>query len=367
MSGGELQRISLHVGAGKTGSTALQAVLEAGRDELAAEGVSYPPASKSTRIDRDFPARGNAEILRCFARDLSPFEDIEDPAALAELLREQCRETAPNVILSNEELYKASPEKLRNAAEALDMIAEEVRVVCVFREVTSHAVSVYSQVVRNHGQTKSLPEFLERHEPQFVSAARNLDSAFGRDRMRYVIYQQDPDSHLRSVLRALDVSADVASIATERVNTSLSPTGIAVMRYVNGLSSVERGVRNRLVKELAARDRGAAHEPPPERSVPEAVLRRFEQETAALNAHVFSSGAPLSPPAKTYADVSAVIDPLPDHVRLMTDIAVYAFGELAKLRARFRGGAASQANGDAIKPRSAAARALRRLFAGRRS
>ena len=141
----------LHVGAGKTGTSSIQAFMRGNRDRLASLGTLYPRSPGGARHAR----------LVLFA---SPDEELvnfphwsrqrhQDPARFRKvfrrrLLREIEESGLSRVLLSDEELFKASPPALQRLATFTGEVARNLRVVCYLRRQDDHMVSRYQQGVK---------------------------------------------------------------------------------------------------------------------------------------------------------------------------------------------------------------------------
>ena len=143
--------VVLHIGTGKTGTTSIQVFLRDNRDRLAELGYLYPRTPGATRHAR----------LVLFA---SPDDEIEsyphwrrqrqsDPTRFRRSFRRrfltEIEEAGlPRLLLSDEELYKASEPTLRRLGRLTGQIGRSLRVVCYLRRQDEHMVSRYQQGVK---------------------------------------------------------------------------------------------------------------------------------------------------------------------------------------------------------------------------
>jgi hypothetical protein len=141
----------LHIGTGKTGTSSVQFFLRDNRDRLAELGLLYPRT----------PGRARHSRLVLFA---SPDDEIEgyphwarqkqsDPATFRRifrrrLLKEIEQSGLSRVLMSDEELYKASVPTLQRLGRFTGGIARELRLVCYLRRQDDHMVSRYQQGVK---------------------------------------------------------------------------------------------------------------------------------------------------------------------------------------------------------------------------
>ena len=140
--------VYLHVGLAKTGTTTIQAALEASAGRLAAEGVLFPGA--------------NHRAQRLAAYDLlgqrvGGEERGQVAGALRRLLAEVTAHDGPPVVVSEEELSLARPREVRRLVRRLD--GHRVFVVVGVRDIARTAVSAWQQTVVNGG-TVSWQDFI---------------------------------------------------------------------------------------------------------------------------------------------------------------------------------------------------------------
>lgn len=132
--------VFLHVGLAKTGTTTIQAALEARSDALAAQGVLFPG--------------GHHRAQRLAAYDLLGQrvrgEDDERVAgSLRRIVEEITAHEGSGVVVSEEELSLARPRQVRRLVHALD--GHRVFVVIGVRDIARTVVSAWQQTVVNGG------------------------------------------------------------------------------------------------------------------------------------------------------------------------------------------------------------------------
>ncbi|MEL6365445.1 MAG: hypothetical protein AAFR11_11475 [Pseudomonadota bacterium] len=290
------KRCVLHVGAGKTGSSAFQAVCETEREALAAGGVDYPQDPREGEVDR-VTHTGNAVCLRNYLlNDKSESFSAQANKRLAWM--QMAAAAAPVLVLSNEMLHKASVDRLRELRSYLKSLGRSVDIIFVVREPTSHAISVYSQLVRLHGLRQTFPEFIYGHKPPFFSSAERLTLAFGREAVRPVIYSAEPGETVAAVFDAARIDPPDLSAAVQVSNRSATAREIAVLRGLNALSDNPK-VRQRIANTLIDDADAPARESGERVSLPSAVLDRFRADSHALSALLFNKDAPALEPLTT--------------------------------------------------------------------
>ncbi|MCR8826263.1 hypothetical protein [Pseudosulfitobacter koreensis] len=211
-----MKRLILHVGHGKTGSSAVQSALALSTDALAAHGIHYPahPSFEQARAGRISAGNVNGRTLISTAR------------------------TALNagrhdVLLSNESLihFFLDDPALLDRVKAL---GAEVVVILYLRNPVEHAQSVYGQTVKRGGSVARFDAFLDDYQtPAKVRAFLTLLDKAGVD-VRIVNYSNHADNILRSFEDALTLPTGTLTPAPKaRVNRSLTRSELEVQRMFN--------------------------------------------------------------------------------------------------------------------------------------
>jgi len=247
--------LALHVGAGKTGSSAFQDVCEKNRDALRGAGIDYPD---DPRLEDDgrLVNIGNAATLRNVVLEKGGAARAAANKALA--WSQIAGSKAPVLLLSNEMLHHGSPERLGEVRRHAEKSGREVRVLFTVREATGHAVSVYRQLVRVHGMRESFEWFVQSHEPPFAASAERLLAAFGRERIVPVVYRAD--AIVRDLLAAAGAPDDLAGrLAAEapRSNRSAGGVELALLLTVNAMTE-DRRVREHVAHAILRSDASPA-------------------------------------------------------------------------------------------------------------
>ncbi len=159
------RRALIHIGTEKTGSSSIQAALQALRAPILGSGVAYPhsPGGRNhTRLalyaaGGDGANRGLArQEERVSGRSAARIDDWL-PAALAEEL-DALPEDVHTVILSNEHLHSRvrSPEQIGKLKGLLDAFFDDYRIVAYLRRQDELAVSRYSTRLRTGGMDERI-------------------------------------------------------------------------------------------------------------------------------------------------------------------------------------------------------------------
>lgn len=141
------QRVHLHVGLPKTGTTHLQNMLWHNRDTAAAQGLLYPGYVHSAH----FHAAVDLQRER-YPDWISPLTD-----RAWDRLVEHVRAWPRDAVISSELLATATPEQIDRAVRSLDFA--EVHVICTARDLARQIPSAWQENIRNR-RTETYQEFL---------------------------------------------------------------------------------------------------------------------------------------------------------------------------------------------------------------
>ena len=266
----------LHVGAGKTGTSAIQAALAQGREQLAEAGLFYPRAL-NPRTDAMAEAggitSGNGLALGwmlCPSRRDARYDASATRAWLRRALMEAGGRT---ILFSSEFMQLPEPAAI---PPVLDLLTEHgrrrLRVLHFSRHALDHAVAGYAQIlktaaIRPAGRT--LEQHLSTIGVPFLRQLETWAAAVGREAVVARLYDEDRDALVRAVLGcvhpdAVGVLPD--SVETMVVNRSPTPTEMRLlhrlsaepdadvqrMAFVNGLLNAPPAVPEALTLGEAA-------------------------------------------------------------------------------------------------------------------
>ena len=249
----------LHIGAPKTGSTAIQAFCAENRAALLARGVLYPDASL-----RGF---GHHDLAFLLAGGY-PSWATPQPRPLDELLADLARGVTGHdgdVLLSSENFYLlADAAVVRAALERCGLLdGRQARVMVYLRRQDEAHASWYNQTIKAQGYAHTFEECLADFAGLFDYQAmlRPWAEAFGPRNIEVRLYEPAnlPGGDIRlDFLAALGLAIDGFDLPPKRPNTELGPDLLEFQRLVNclPLSHQEKRRFHRQLMELSARADG---------------------------------------------------------------------------------------------------------------
>jgi len=244
------KKLFIHIGAHKTGTTAIQSFLALNRKTLRKAGVLYP---------------GDSDNHYKISLEISELDNplIDSSSQLFQVIQ-QIKTEYPGfhtVILSTEGFWEIVKEKSINMfREALLMTGIEFDIEIIFycRRQDTWLESAYQQHVKqiNMRISRTFQEFLERKTLfktiEYFNRLENWARVFGRGSIRVNVYSRDTDivdsfGYYVGILPGINVEKPPLS----KSNMGLRPASIEFVRLLN-LLGVEDKDFVKAVKHLAA-------------------------------------------------------------------------------------------------------------------
>lgn len=148
-------KLFLHIGHGKTGTSAIQSALAIASEDLSRLGINYP-------IEESL--RDRASRLEITSGNWSPTQGINLTDQLIDMSKNNKHNST--IILSSESLFWLIPELLQNKSAWHTCI--DLHIILAVREIEEMLSSEYQQRVKRHGDAMPLEQFLRaRH---FISS-----------------------------------------------------------------------------------------------------------------------------------------------------------------------------------------------------
>lgn len=222
-------QVILHIGAPKTGTSALQYFLNANQKRLERYGIYYPGHDH----DANRVSGGHGKLARLVTEG-----DLGGAAELSEVWLQQAAAKGLKLLLSAEEFY-AQADRL----PAL-FAGHEVKVIAYARDPVEFLIANHNQSIKRHFGTEKLPSSLERAvnaRNRGVSGEIFFDwaSAVGKDNIEVLPYYKSafPNGRIEhSFLSWLGVPKRGLSkfrVPRELINTSYTAEALELKRLLN--------------------------------------------------------------------------------------------------------------------------------------
>jgi len=284
-------RVVIHIGAPKSGSSAIQYFLLNNRSTLAKYGYFYP----EHRTDRNDVSGGHAELGSAVIAG-----DLEKAFSLVNRWVREAQARKLTLLISSEALYGRISEvqKLFHG--------HEVRIVAYFRNPVEALVSNHNQSIKRHFGRLPLADFLEQRATpsnRGVNGEVFFDwvKAFGPEEVRVRPYNPSAFKNDRIEYDFLDMlgvrglSARSFRLEKRLINTSYTPGALELKRLLNFVldpnepkDSVEVDWALQGFSDKASAKRNAAEKEPVQvnRKVLELLVESFKPALERMSAEV---------------------------------------------------------------------------------
>ncbi len=231
----------LHVGAGKTGTSALQVAFAQNIEELKAAGVVYPADASTRDAAQGQITSGNgfyiARHVSVKRGTLAPFYSYWAKRQLNSALRSR-----QNLLYSSEYFQTLKMHRLNRLVEHAKKAGYETKIIYYVRSIAGHAASVYSQTLKRQKSTLTFGEFLEqRYRVPFLPFIERANEAAGRNNVlvyNFDAVRTDLFAHFLQNILTIDASK-FHFVNPKSVNRSLGAFEAEFLRYLNGFFKVQ--------------------------------------------------------------------------------------------------------------------------------
>lgn len=265
-------KIVLHIGQGKTGTSALQSALARNHELLKNAGVLYPDHASAEQARAGHVMSGNLDPDDWFEGQVIPIVRATPGFA--------------TYVFSSEHLFRRMEEFLSSQSGYRDDFDFEI--VLAVRSPLETLPSVYQQAVKRGGFHDGIAAFAE-HETSTRIAA-DLVTAFERQGIAFTLFNYSAirDAIVPRLLdhfgvRQIVERGNQASVG--RVNRSLTLAELSFVRFVNQIfgASYGRLIADALVNELPDVE---GQLPPLDEALRREVIERNREAVDRLNAHL---------------------------------------------------------------------------------
>ena len=235
------RRLVLHIGMGKTGSSALQAALVRNRELLAAAGVHYPRHASDPIVLRGGASIGNGEALLPCLAPLAGQTEEQAAAALDRLCGVLREAEADTVVYSSEMLFYFTPELLTTVRDRIAALGVRLDLVLYVRDYAPLIASSYAERVKRDRYTGTLDDYVQEYVlmPPLGRASdrlRHIEEVLGEGHVTVLHFDTERGrlvaGFFEDVLGIHDLSGYDLEVPST-INRSLTSREIEWMRLMN--------------------------------------------------------------------------------------------------------------------------------------
>jgi len=335
----KFNKIYLHIGMEKTGTTSIQRALDIHRETLEANGYYYPKAIAvgrnsllATMFDNDPESKTSFKgIVKKSGGSLEGFKN----EIQRQLVQEYDATPAENLVLSSEHL--ALDSDFKAIKSYCDELADETIIIVYIREQAALALSLYSTNIKGGGSDFSSIESLKNgvlpNRLNFKFMLQNWQSVFPGPIMVRLFDKSeliDGDA-VSDFFHAIGLGDKADALKAPNENKTLSLAGVDLMSAINKafpnfIDGVRNQARTALIKDFEQFDDAAEYG---KLSFSSEQLIQIHKLCSPTNNWVRQNYFPkrkrLFPPAKATASISTSAD---DSKSLAAQIIAKAYSDL---------------------------------------
>lgn len=329
-----MKKLYLHIGASKTGTTAIQAWLANNVQQLYELGYSYD----LTYAPKKLLSSGNGALFVQFCSESRRTAQF-DEAQFKEYIHAQLFQGKHVAIVSSEALSFVREDGVRRLKDELDRQGIEAKVILYVRSIYDHCWSAYQQGVKRHGEWRDFADYAETYVNHQVKAAQSWSAVFAD--LNVVNYDHVQDRLIGSFSEIIRIPDGIDLPSPKGVvNRSMTQSELTALRVFNkclgeaNAKDFGRKISDAMITSSPSKRSYFAYDAAVERI----LVAKFSEEVSWLN-ETFLKGMSTSVHSRS-AKKSGVGTPVVDDCSIHKDdlaIALDAYlREYARLQRRER-------------------------------
>ena len=221
-------KLFLHIGHGKTGTSAIQSALAIASDDLAKRGINYP-------IQQSL--RDRASRLEITSGNWEPIPEVSLTDQLLEIAKSNYNNST--IVLSSESLFWLIPELIQKKSNWEAHI--DLHIILAVREIEEMLSSEYQQRVKRHGDAMPLEQFLRaRHfvSSHHAKAAEVIESMTQSNITNTIINYSEHKRDISKLIFKLIGAEDLypsSQMTGAIINRSMSRKELEILITINAL------------------------------------------------------------------------------------------------------------------------------------
>lgn len=226
-----MKKIFLHIGAGKTGTSALQSHFVLNKQHLEKSNYYYPASKNELRAKNLKITAGNGiDMSQLLKQKDCNIDSIE---ALASQYIQDAN--GKDIIISSEILTLFQPHCAKVFKDIANRSGYEVIVIFYVRAIADHLLSSYHQQLKRHVYSKKFGVFIRNRKNDFLETISKCIDVFGKNNLIVKNYDVvKSDIFLDFMENVLEIeNLEDLTVKNKKINRSLTQFEVALMRHMN--------------------------------------------------------------------------------------------------------------------------------------
>ncbi len=226
-----MKKIFLHIGAGKTGTSALQSHFVLNKQHLERNNYYYPATKNELKAKELKITAGNGiDLAQLLRQEDCNIESIE--ALALQYIQDA---NGKDIIISSEILTLFRPACAKVFKDAVNRLGYEIIVIYYVRAIADHLLSSYHQQLKRHAYSKKFTAFIQNRKNNFLETISKSINVFGRENLIVKNYDVVKGNIFLDFIENILEIGDMQNLIVEnkKINRSLTEFEVALMRYMN--------------------------------------------------------------------------------------------------------------------------------------
>ena len=227
------KRVIIHMGAGKTGSSALQYSFASMYDQLIKNEILYMKDKDFNKAEKGLITSGNAgELVSLLNSPELNKNELED--YVNHLNEKFLSHKIHTILLSSEILQMFKEKNMVFFKQLLDVYHISVSVIYYVRPIVDHAISSYHQKVKRNSYHEDFYYFLKHdYRHTLKSTILKLKKTVGVESIKIINYDSVKEDIFQDFLKRVLLINDNFDINNKKINRSLTEMELSYLRVMN--------------------------------------------------------------------------------------------------------------------------------------
>lgn len=225
-----MKTLILHVGARKTGSSAIQTMLARSADRLDALGYHYIRGPRHEQAALGQTTNGNGAFLNPYLRPDKGSPDYTRHKADHTLTKMQKNKSFHTYIISSEAFTSPSLENLQEFHKQTNKAGFNLHIILYVRSIAERALSVWIQSIKHGKEVREWDDFISNHRISWGDKYRQW--ADHSKSIKVINYDTFRTTLFESFCKEANIPCIVDTTKTPLVNRSLTRPEIDVLRQL---------------------------------------------------------------------------------------------------------------------------------------